>query len=413
MSSILQLPNYASAMIKILRVIARLNVGGPAIHAILLSNALNKIGYRDILVCGKVSESEGDMGYLAKAYGIEPVYIPELGREISFKKDIKVFLKLYSIIKKERPDIIHTHTAKAGALGRLAAICAGVPIKIHTFHGHIFDGYFNPARARMFLFIERFLAIFTDRIIMVSKAVKEEIINKLKVANDSRSIVIPLGLDLNNFINYDRLKGEFHKKHSLPEDTILIGIVGRLVPIKNHKMFLDVARRIKDMLPELKVKFVIVGDGECRNEIELYAEKIGISSSVIFTGWVDDVAGIYVDLDIVALTSLNEGTPVSLIEAMASAKPVISSDVGGVKDIIRDNENGFLTESRNVSEFCFKLSHLICDPEKRKTFGLRGRELVAKIYNKDRLVEDIDLLYKDLLSSKSSKNLCPGKGKAR
>lgn len=385
-------------MIKILRVIARLNVGGPTIHAILLSSALNKAGYRDILVSGKVSESEGDMSYLARAYGIEPVYIPELGREISFKKDIKAFFKLYSIIKKEKPDIIHTHTAKAGTLGRLAAICAGVPVKIHTFHGHIFDGYFSPARAKTFLFIERFLALFTDRIIIVSKAVKEEIVNKLKITNDSKSMVIPLGLDLNNFINCDRLKGRFRKKNNLSEDTMLVGIVGRLVPIKNHKMFLDVARRIKDVLPKLKIRFVIVGDGECRNEIELYAKKIGISDSVIFTGWVDDLPDIYADLDIVALTSLNEGTPVSLIEAMASAKPVISTDVGGVRDVARDGWSGYLVHDQNVEVFVNKVSILLNDPSLRERFGINGRETVTAKYSKERLIKDIDALYKSLVS---------------
>lgn len=385
-------------MIKILRVIARLNVGGPTIHAILLSNALNKAGYRDILVSGKVSESEGDMSYLARAYGIEPVYIPELGREISFKKDIKAFFKLYSIIKKEKPDIIHTHTAKAGTLGRLAAICAGVPVKIHTFHGHIFDGYFSPARAKIFLFIERFLALFTDRIIIVSKAVKEEIVNKLKITNDSKSMVIPLGLDLNNFINCDRLKGKFRKKNNLSEDTMLVGIIGRLVPIKNHKMFLDVAHRIKDVLPKLKIRFVIVGDGECRNEIELYAKKIGISDSVIFTGWVDGLPDIYADLDIVALTSLNEGTPVSLIEAMASAKPVIATDVGGVRDVAKDGWSGYLVHDQDVEVFVNKLSILLNDPSLRKRFGINGRETVTAKYSKERLIKNIDALYKSLVS---------------
>src|SRR3989338_473956 len=181
-------------MEKIIRIITRLNVGGPAIHAILLDSELNKNGHTDILVTGTVSDSEGDMFYLAKDKCVTPVVVSDLGREISFKKDLKAFFALYKLMRKEKPDIVHTHTAKAGTLGRLAAILAGVPVKVHTFHGHIFDGYFSPFRAKIFILIEKLLALFTDRVVVLSDSVKNDIVNRLKISSPDKSVVVPLGL---------------------------------------------------------------------------------------------------------------------------------------------------------------------------------------------------------------------------
>lgn len=385
---------------KIIRIISRLNIGGPAIHTILLTSALNKNGYNDILICGKVSKYEGNMHSFARDKNVEPLLIPELGREISFKKDLKAFFKLYSIVKKEKPDIVHTHTAKAGVLGRLAAIFNGVPIKVHTFHGHIFDSYFSPIKSKIFLFIERFLALFTDKVIVVSETIKDDIVKRRRVTKDKNCVVIPLGLELEKFLNCQNSKGIFRKKFGINDTMLLIGIIGRLVPIKNHRMFLDVAKKTKINSPNTKVKFIIVGDGELREEIRDYAYELGLKDDVIFTGWAKDLVSVYADLDIVVLTSLNEGTPVSLIEAMAAGKAIVATDIGGVKDLVKTNVNGLLTIPGDIDDFYTKLIFFLNDAQKRKEFGKQGRISVIKKYSKERLINDLELLYQELLSKK-------------
>lgn len=381
---------------KIIRIIARLNIGGPAIHTILLTSALNKSGYKDILVTGRVSDTEGDMLYLAKEHGVEPVLIPELGREISLKNDLRAFFKLYSMIRREKPDIVHTHTAKAGTLGRLAAILAGVPVKIHTFHGHAFDGYFSPAKAKIFLWIERLLGSFTDKVVAVSETIRKEIVDNLKVVNKNKCVVIPLGFELEKFIDSDNLRGRFRAKLKVPADILLVGIVGRLVPIKNHMMFLKTIKKVREHAPGLRTKFVIIGDGELKSRLVDTARDMGLSD-LIFTGWVKDLAEVYADLDIVVLTSLNEGTPVSMIEAMASARPVIATDVGGVKDLIRNNIDGMLIGSNDVEGFSAAIIGLLGDGDRRHEMGACGRESVRKKYCKERLFEDIRKLYKEVI----------------
>lgn len=384
---------------KIVRIISRLNVGGPAIHTVLLTEALNRSGYTDILVCGSVSTSEGDMGYFAREKNVAPYVVPELKRDISFRDDLKALNALRKLIRQERPDIVHTHAAKAGALGRLAAILCGVPVKIHTFHGHVFDGYFSPLKARVFLLIERFLALFTTRVITVSEAVRGEIVDKLKVAGRDKCVVVPLGLELERFERCAARKGEFRRDLGVSDGTLLVGIVGRLVPIKNHRMFLDAALTVLEQVPAGSMKFVVIGDGELRQHLEGYARSLRIQGSVIFTGWRSDLVPVYADLDIVALTSLNEGTPVSIIEAMAAARPVVSTKVGGVGDVIAEGESGYLVPSGDVQIFAEKILALAGNRTLRERLGLRGRAAAVKKYSKDRLVRDIEALYKECLAA--------------
>lgn len=392
----------ADKKLKIVRIIARLNIGGPAIHTVLLSSGLNKAGYKDILVCGSVGKSEGDMSYLAREKGIDLVVIPEMGREINLLNDIPALFKLYSLIKKEKPDIVHTHTAKAGTLGRIAAAMAGVPVRVHTFHGHIFDGYFSPVKAKLFLAIERFLAGFTDKLITVSESVKHDVVHRLKVAGPDKVVVIPLGLELDKFLNSGSLKGSFRKRLGVDSRTLLVGIVGRLVPIKNHRMFLDAADAVLKKRPLINIKFTIIGDGELRQDLEEYASVKGLKGHVVFTGWVEDLAPVYSDLDIVTLTSFNEGTPVSLIEAMASGRSVISTDVGGVVDFVRDGYNGLIVKNGDAEALAAKILELAGDGSRRKALGLQGRESVAGAFSKDRLVRDIEDLYAECRKKKYS-----------
>lgn len=385
---------------KVVRIITRLNIGGPAIHVILLSQGLRAAGYDTLLVAGRPSQFEGDMIDLAMNKGVRPVLVPTLAREISLKEDFASLRSIYEILKRERPDIVHTHTAKAGTLGRIAAILAGVPIKIHTFHGHVLEGYFSPLKTAVFLWIEKILALFSQRIVVISDTIKDDIVKRLKIVKPSKCAVIPLGFDLDPFLSAENRRGIFRKKLGVDDETLLVGIVGRLVPIKNHRLFLDAARQVFNKKLQKKVWFVVIGDGELRDELKDYAKNLGLDNRVIFTGWERDLASVYADLDIVVLSSINEGTPVSIIEAMASAKPVISTDVGGVKDVVTNNENGFLVKSGSIEELSSRISELLLDDEKRRHFGLKGREAVRYRYSSQRLISDIKRLYEECLTEK-------------
>lgn len=380
--------------IRILRIIARLNIGGPAIHTVLLTQGLDKEKFQTLLACGYPDKDEGDMSYYAAENNVSPYFIPELKRELNLRHDFAAFKKIYCLIKKERPQIIHTHTAKAGVLGRMAGIfynlTAGKNKKvklIHTFHGHIFEGYFGKIKARLFLLIERILANFSCEIITVSKKLKQELIS-LGIGNDEKIKVIPLGFELEKFLNLAPRSG----------NDVCVGIVGRLVPVKNHIFFLDAARRVIDDNPLLAVKFKIVGDGELRQKLQDYAKGFGLDAYVEFLGWQKDLTGIYSGIDIAALTSLNEGTPVSIIEAMASAKAVAAVDVGGVRDLLgEDSERGILVKSQDIGAFTHALNRLIKDVDLRRNFGLRAREFVRERFAKERLIKDIENLYLSVL----------------
>ena len=373
---------------KILRIIARLNQGGPAIHVMLLNSGLNKEKFITYLATGSVAEGERDISYMAKEMGVDPLVIPRLSREISLKNDLDAFFKLYKLIRRLKPDIVHTHTAKAGALGRVAAALNRVPIKIHTFHGHVFHSYFGRLKSSIFIAIERILTKFTDRIIVISQSQLNDVMNRYRIAPKKKCSLIQLGLDLEPYL---RIK----KKDS--QKSISIGIIGRLVKVKNHKMFLDAVNLLGKRYPDIKAEFMIVGSGELKNELEEYTRKLKIENKVNFAGWQTDLESIYKKLDIVALTSLNEGTPISLIEAMASGKPVLSTNVGGVNDVVIHNETGLLCESNNVEDFSANLLNLIKDSKLRDRLGSNGRKFVSKKFGKDRLIKDIEDLYESEL----------------
>ncbi|MFA6321091.1 MAG: glycosyltransferase family 4 protein [Candidatus Omnitrophota bacterium] len=385
--------------IKVLRIITRLNIGGPAIHAVLLTKDLDRDRFETHLVSGKPLPSEGDMAFIARDKGVTVEYIPELGREIGFN-DLVAFLKIIKFIRKVKPDIVHTHTAKAGTLGRLAAIFSGVPVRIHTFHGHVLDGYFSPLKTKIFIFIERFLARFTDKLITVSESVCNEISGKFKIAPAEKCCVIKLGFDLSPFLDNEHLRSDFRKRIGFEDNVLLVGIVGRLTPIKNHKMFFDVVKYIVGRSGVPEVRFIVVGDGELRGELTEYVKKLNIENCVKFIGWAEDTASVYAGLDIVVLTSLNEGTPVSLIEALASSRPVVATDVGGVRDVVKDGGDGLLAGKNDIKDFSDKLLRLLSDSGERARFGAMGRALVREKYFKDRLISEISSLYEKTLHEK-------------
>ncbi|MFW5748340.1 MAG: glycosyltransferase family 4 protein [Chloroflexota bacterium] len=323
-----------------MHIIARLNIGGAAASVILTVDALRDYDCETLLVTGTVGTNEGDMAYLAGDHGIEPYYIPELGREISPLKDLRTVYKLVRLMRQWRPDVVHTHTAKAGFVGRLAAWIARVPVRVHTFHGHVFHGYFSPRRTRFYLWLERFSARLSSGIITISDVQYEELSHRYRIAPSSKFSKQPIGLDLRHLtIPPDESVIEaFISAHNLPRDKKLIGIVGRLVPIKHHDLFLDAAQRLTGQRDD--VHFVLAGDGERRAELVERAHTLGLADCMTFTGWVADIRTVMHTLDMLVLTSRNEGTPVSIIEGMAAGLPVISTDVGGVRDILEGGELG-------------------------------------------------------------------------
>ena len=393
----------------IVRIIARLNVGGPAKHVVWLTAGLQDANYRSLLVAGSVPSGEEDMSYFADEAGVKPLYIPEMSREIS-PNDVVTVWKLFRLFLRERPDIVHTHTAKAGTVGRVAgflyrwltpATLVGRPRRckfVHTYHGHVFHSYYGRGRTRMFLAIERALArLVTDRLIVVSAQQGAEIGNDFHVGRKDQIRVIPLGLDLSLFGDHGSRRPRFREELGINDETVLVGIVGRLTEIKNHQMFLHSVARLKNSTGP-KMRFVVIGDGSLRESLEQQARSLGLDGDVIFTGGRRDPEYFYPALDIVALTSLNEGTPLTLIEAMANARPVVATAVGGVVDLLAD-DRGICVPRGDEEAFASALQRLAADSQLQKDLGARGLEFVERVYKKERLIEDIKRLYGELLTS--------------
>ncbi len=400
---------------KIVRIIARLNVGGPARHVVWLTKALQTAEFKSVLLTGTVPEGEEDMSYFAVENNVAPVYIPEMSRELS-AKDVVSLWKVFRRIWQEKPDIIHTHTAKAGTIGRIAGFfyrwLAWKNVKmIHTYHGHVFHSYYGKRKTGIFLLIEKTLAKFCDKIIAISSQQRFEINEKFGVGKPSQFQVIQLGIDLVPFAAADSKYQILREEIGVKTDEILVGFVGRLTEIKNISLFLKTAKIYQErrQTDSSKLKFVIIGDGNMRESLEREATELGIREVVSFLGNRNDSDVFYSGLDIVALTSLNEGTPLSLIEAMANGKPVISTAVGGVVDllgkIVEDKndfkicERGICTNSDDSEGFFNGLNYLTQKESLRKTLGEKGRKFVQNNYSKERLIKDISALYRDLIQS--------------
>ena len=393
--------------IKVVRIITRMNTGGPAIHVSLLSGGLDKNVFSSTLITGRVSKGERDMTYLAKEFGVEPLIIPELHRELDIINDIISFFKLYKFIKKEKPDIVHTHSSKVGVIGRIAARLLGVPVVIHTIHGHVFHSYFSKPKTKIVVLIESLLAKITDRIVAISETLKKELKEYLGLKDDSKLALIPLGFNLEEFLKNDKDdKGdELRRELGIDKEAVIVGAVGRLAAIKNRKMFLYAAKEIKKRNPGKDIKFLIVGDGELKKELMDLRDRLGIREDVIFAGWkkYKNMDLVYKAMDIVTLTSLNEGTTVSAIEALAGTRPVVTTDAGGLKDVVEDNKSGFVVPLNDVEAFSKAVSILINDKAKRDEFGLYGRDFVKERYCKERLIKDIENLYSRELRKKQLK----------
>jgi glycosyltransferase involved in cell wall biosynthesis len=369
------------------------------------------------------------MSYFAAEHGVEPLLIAEMSREISFKDALSIW-KIYRVFCHEIPDVVHTHTAKAGTVGRVAGFLyrwltpstlLGRPRQcqfVHTYHGHIFHSYYGPLKTRFFLTIEKILArVITDRIVVVSEQQRREIHSRFGVGRPDQFVVIPLGLDIYRFADWRNRRQLFRDELGAKSDELLVGIVGRLTEIKNHELFLKAVEILKNRLAEeqsgSRVKFVVIGDGGLRDRLEAQARTLGLVEDVIFAGSRRDPENFYAALDIVALTSLNEGTPLTLIEAMANARPVVATAVGGVVDLlgeaIEEHQNqrymvcrrGISVPSNDEVAVAAALYHLIENPELRSQLGNRGREFVASNFSRERLIEDIQALYKRVLERKA------------
>jgi glycosyltransferase involved in cell wall biosynthesis len=332
-------------------------------------------------------------------------------RSISPYNDWAAYNKLKRLIKEFKPDIVHTHAAKSGALGRLAAKHSNVPVIVHTFHGHIFHSYFNSVKTNFFIRTERYLAGLSDAIVAISDVQKKELSGDFRIAAADKFRVIPLGLDLDNFIiNQEEKRNKFREEFGLADDIVAIGIIGRLVPIKNHSLFIKGLKYVLDNT-SVKIKAFIIGDGESRTAIEQMANDLGIKYTrqtdathphpLVFTSWRTDIDTIFSGLDVIALTSLNEGTPVSLIEAQAAGKPIVSTRVGGIADVVLENKTALLSEITDEKTFSNNLLRLVNDPELRKKFSSTGKDHVISKFSYHRLVNDMSGLYHDLLDKKN------------
>lgn len=396
-------------MKRVLRIVNRFNLGGPTFNAAYLTKYLYP-EYETMLIGGIHEDDEESSEFILNSLGINAIIIPEMRRSINGFSDYQAYRKIKNIIKEYKPHIVHTHASKAGMLGRKAAIDAGVPIIVHTFHGHVFHSYFNPIKTRAFIQIERFLACKSDAIIAISQTQKDELANVFSIAPEEKIKVIPLGLDLSKFItNQDEKRYVFRKENHLDDDEIAIAIVGRLVPIKNHQLFVKAIAQAKQKTCK-KIRAFIVGDGKCRNEIENLAHKLNLVISpngpttlkpdIRFLSWIKNIDYVYAGVDIVALTSLNEGTPLSLIEAQAAGKPIVSTNVGGIKDISIEGNSVLLSESKNEKAFIENLIKLIEDDDLRLNMRNKAKKFIIETFDYHRLVTDVSELYSHLLHNK-------------
>lgn len=404
--------------LRIMRVITRLNVGGPSYQAIYLTERLQSPEFESMLLVGSLGPGEGSLEGLAGERGVAFRRVPGLGREISPLTDGLTVARLHREMQRFRPDIVHTHLAKAGAVGRVAARLARVPAVVHTYHGHVFRGYFSARKTRVVVGIERALARWTDRLVVLGEGQEREILG-FGVGRAEQMTRIPLGLELEPFLSAERRRGVLRRELDIPLSAPLVGIVARLVPIKAHDLFLDAARRVADSVPG--AHFLVVGDGECRPALEQQARSLGFAvachdapepntkstgfagirtPAVHFLGFRSDLVEVYTDLDVVVLCSRNEGLPVTLIEALAAARPVVATDVGAVRDLVIPGRTGRLTARGDVEDLAAAVLQQLRDPVSAGVMARRGREHVYPHLSIDRLEHDIRDVYHALAEEK-------------
>jgi glycosyltransferase involved in cell wall biosynthesis len=389
-------------MTRVLRIITRLNIGGPSIQAIALSERLAARGFDTQLIHGRLGTGEGDMRYLLTSPSLAR-QLTALRREIAPLHDAVGLVQVLDALRDFRPHILHTHMAKAGTIGRVAASIynrtAGrdAPVRVvHTYHGHVLEGYFSPARTRTFLGVERLLARATDRLVAISPRIEQELIAEYRIGRPDQYRVIPLGFDLQRMTAI----GEPERRAAraaldLKPDAHVISTAGRMTAIKRHDLFLDTARLVADR--DRRAIFLLAGDGELRSALEQQARAGGIADRVRFLGWRRDLDTLYAASDVFLLTSRNEGTPVALIESLAAAVPGVSTDVGAVRDVIDSDRLGLVAPFGDARALADHVLALLSDPDRRRRMGEAGRQTVSARYGLDRLIDDVERLYRELL----------------
>lgn len=391
--------------IKVLRIVNRFNLGGPTYNVAYLTKYLSP-EFETLLIGGVKTDTEESSDYIIRKLGIDAVVIPEMTRSLHPFKDYLAYKKIKEIIREFKPDIVHTHAAKAGALGRMAAFECGVPVVVHTFHGHVFHSYFNSFLSKFFTGVERYLANKSSGIVVISEKQREELVDEFKVVPEKKAHVIPLGFDLDCFReNKEEKRQSFRLKYNIGDDETAIGIIGRLVPVKNHQLFIKGIHYLKTKA-QRKIRGVIVGDGEERTAIENKCRELGLTfslgdkpgSDIIFTSWIRDADWALAGMDVVCLTSANEGTPVSLIEAQAAGKPIVSTNVGGIENIVNPGKTALLSDLNDEQKYCDNLLQLVNDGQLRKLFSESGWDFIKDKFHYTRLVNDMRNLYHHLLS---------------
>lgn len=392
-------------MTKVLRIINRFNLGGPTYNVAYLSKYMSD-DFETLLVGGAKDDTEESSNFIVENLGLKPVIVEEMLREIDLKNDYIAYKKLKRIIREFKPDIVHTHASKAGTLGRLAASSCGVPIIIHTFHGHVFHSYFGKLKTLFYKTIERYLAKKSTVIIAISEIQKQELVEIHKICKAEKVKVVPLGFDLSKFQeNTSEKRKSFRTKYKIEDDEIAISIIGRLVPIKNHPLFLEALKIVSEKTSK-KIRAFIVGDGEERLNIESKAKELEIpfvdgtksneKALLTFTSWIKEIDVALCGSDIIALTSYNEGTPVSLIEAQAANKPIVTTNVGGIENVVLQNETAFLCNNNDLKQFSQALLKLIEEDNTRLGMSQKGWGHVKEKFHYTRLVKDMEDLYKSL-----------------
>jgi len=394
-------PSGEGRPVRVLRVIARLNVGGPALHVTYLARGLAERGYETTLVAGDVARGEASMSFVAEQAGVEIVTLPGLSRELSPVRDALAAFRLARLIRKLRPDVVHTHTAKAGAVGRTAALLAWPrrPVVVHTFHGHVLRGYFGTGGTLVFRAIETLLARASDRLIAVSPEVRDELV-ALHVAPRERFSVVRLGIELEPRVHFEGDPAEVRRRHGIPEGKFVVGWFGRMTAVKRTDDLLTMLAGVRER--GIDALLLLVGDGDDRERLEQRAHDLGLARSCLFLGYQEDVAPWYAICDAVVLTSASEGTPVTIIEALAAGRPVVATKVGGVPDVVDEGETGFLVRPHDTHALAERLEILAGDPVRRRAMGDLGRARMLERYAVERLVEDVDALYRELLATTSA-----------
>lgn len=392
--------------IRVLRITNRLNIGGPTYNVCYLTKHLGD-SYKTMLVAGQEDSSEGSSLYIAKSMGLSPRLIPSMRRSINLSQDRKAYREVRKIIREFKPHIVHTHAAKAGAIGRYAAYKEKVPVILHTYHGHVFHSYFNKVKTGIFLAVERFLARKSSALIAISPLQKKELSEDYKIASNSKFHTVSLGFDLDRFFeNMDNKRIAFRKYWRLSDDVLAITLVGRLVPIKNHPFFLKSISFVKSNTNK-KFQVFLVGDGEEKNDLMALCDHLNLTYSsvpdssvdVIFTSWISEVDQVFAGIDLVCLSSKNEGTPVSLIEAGCAGKPFISTDVGGIRDLLIDPEQGIVTPQNNIEAFRNALLKWVISAKPGQGLNHDVRNNLSKRYSYKQLCFEMSKVYEELLPS--------------